>query len=129
VSELLPPFARNRMNRFPAAADPDVATNCYWAALNFFRATPDGSLSGLAEARAELDAHYDRIAADDLGFGDVLAFEAEGGRLLHTAVRILDDVWFTRNGHIPSRPWTLMALSDIEVRYGEGAKRGYRLRR
>ena len=128
VADLLPAFARDRINRFPTDAEPEDPRNCFWSALNFARPVPEARLARREVAQAELAARYRPVPLAEAGYGDVITFERDDGALVHAAVKIIGDLYFTRNGYIPARPWALIRLADLQLRYRRGVTKAWRLR-
>ncbi len=115
VVQLLPSFARERVNRFPAA-DENPRHDCHWSAMNFFRedpyveyATPDAMLK-------EVLAEY-QFVASDYRLGDLILLRNRQGLVLHSCVHIAGQVVFTKNGMSRLAPWVFMELPEVVARY------------
>ena len=52
-----------------------------------------------------------------LQFGDIILFGKSEHEILHAAVFIADDIVFTKNGSLESRPWMLMHLDQMKEYY------------
>ena len=131
VLYLLPSFARARAYTFPEGGDGSdgrARQNCFWTAMNFARATPDDTFSEEPRTREELKSAWVEVGRPELRLGDVMVVERLDGVLVHAAVHVAANVWFTRNGYVRSRPFVLMDYSDIITRYPEGLVRFYRRR-
>lgn len=118
VSHLLPPFARMRVNSYPApqsAAGP--VRDCYWTAFNFFCDEPDPRLAHDPDWPKELAQGYELVETPT--FGDLMLLLKPDGEPFHSAVYIADDVVFTKNGVNAKQPWMLMRLEDMLARYPE----------
>ncbi len=125
---VLPPFARRRLNTFPYPDDPP--RDCYWSALNFFATeTPADTFVDGAGALAALERDYVRVPFEARRFGDVILFVQRGVGPVHAANHVADDLVFTKNGSHFRRPWTLMPLAEVQQLYPEADElRAYRLR-
>ncbi len=118
VVHLLPPFARRRLYTYPHVIADGKAhmRDCHWTSLNFFNEVPDERLT-------DPDFQFKRLTNDyypvygDHELGDLVFFMAGSNQLYHTAVYIADDVLFTKNGALPSRPWMLVRLEDMQDYY------------
>jgi hypothetical protein len=72
VAQLLPEFARARLNRFLSIAEPQ--RDCHYAALNFFRAEPDERFGDHRVVAAAVNRCYDDIDFAAKRFGDLLDY-------------------------------------------------------
>ncbi len=124
---LLPPLPRERLDTFPAPDEPDY--DCFWTALNFF-SSPDDPLGndGTPGFKRTLRQRYVEIASGDARFGDLIVFWGRDDMPVHAANLIADDVVFTKNGGIKSRPWTLMHLREVQLLYPGTMARTWRRR-
>jgi hypothetical protein len=104
---LLPPSVRALVYTYPA---PDVAAerDCFWTAVRFLERT--GPSPGLAEIQREL-SRLVRVEGP-LQLGDVLLFSSRG-ELVHAAVYLAADVYFTKNGGHFSVPWLFARREDL----------------
>jgi len=118
VVHLLPPFARRRVNSYPAPLSPGQrAPDCYWTAFNFFNDTPDDRYFDDNIWRRELQQEYQ--LTDQPSLGDLVFLTRPDGVPIHCAVFIADDVVFTKNGANLRQPWKLMKMEDMLARYPE----------
>lgn len=128
VVNLLPPFARRRVNSFAFRDDPP--RDCYWTALHFFSLDqpPDEFVDGRG-AQAILERDYERVEWDARSFGDVILFAIPGAGPVHAANYVADDLVFTKNGGHMRRPWSLMPLAEVREIYPDATElRVYRMR-
>jgi len=114
--ELLPPFARDRLYRYPEPAinrgmTAERSRDCHWTALNFFNDEAEDRFAFGAAVAAAMKRAY-RPVDGRPRFGDLVVF-TEGDRHFHTAVYIADRIVFTRNGTRLSRPWMLMRMRHM----------------
>ncbi len=118
ISHLLPPFARQRLYTYPVPPEraPAINQDCHWTAFNFFNTEPDDRFSDENEVVKALDNDYYRVFGN-LQLGDIVMFFIEGNRAIHSAVYIAEDILFTKNGSIASRPWMLTTLEDMKGYY------------
>lgn len=114
VMNLLPPFARQRLNTYP---DPKAQppADCYWSALNFFNDPPDDRFHDPSIIVKELESNYDEATTPT--FGDVILLVTPDDFPIHSAVYIADNVVFTKNGGSERQPWLLMAMEDMLAHY------------
>ncbi|MFP4144311.1 MAG: hypothetical protein ACLFV3_04130 [Phycisphaeraceae bacterium] len=117
VAELLPPFARQRLGRYPDSTDPlpnGLSRDCHWSALNFFRDEPDDRFADAAHVTRVLEQTY--VAVEHPALGDLVVFSSDG-EIYHSAVWIAAGVVLTKNGPRPSRPWMLLPLEVMRNFY------------
>lgn len=118
---VLPPLPSSELYYFPTVVDnpangPPLVRDCNWTSLNFFRDVPDPEFANPDGAVHELKDNYYPVPGDPM-YGDVAAFTAPNGALIHTAVYIADDIYFTKNGASVIQPWMLARLSDLLATY------------
>lgn len=115
VAQLLPPFARKRLNTYPIQDPSTPATDCYWTAMNFFHDPADDHYYNPGVWQSELNANYTVVAQPT--YGDVILFLRPDNLPIHAVVFIADDVVFTKNGGNDRQPWLLMKWDDLFARY------------
>jgi hypothetical protein len=115
IVHLLPTFARERLYTYPAAAD--AGHDCFWTALNFFRAVPDEKFLDNTACMKELETNYAAVAKPV--FGDVILLLRPDNTPIHAAVFIADNIVFTKNGGSEGQPWLLMEWDDMMAHYPE----------
>jgi hypothetical protein len=117
IAQLLPPFARKRLNSypFPPLDSPGPAPDCYWTSFNFFSEPPDNRFIDPAIWLEELHTNY--TAVTNPVYGDLIFLLRPDDTPAHAAVYIADDVVFTKNGGNFRQPWTLMKWDDLVARY------------
>lgn len=115
VQNLLPPFARSRLNTFdtePGAPFRD----CHWTSVNFFSTQPTEPPVDPEALKRIILQDYRRIpAADQLG--DILLFRDAQQQVIHSCVHIADQIVFTKNGGDSTQAWVLMLLDDVRKFY------------
>jgi hypothetical protein len=122
VVNLLPPFARRRMNTYPGVSDPP--RDCYWTALNFFSVgDPGDALVAGAEVEAAMVNDYDRVPFESRGLGDVIFFVGPDGMPVHAVNHVAGDVVFTKNGGHFRQPWVLTTLDAVQEIYPDATER------
>lgn len=110
---LLPPFARERLYKFPQPTEAgDPRMDCHWTALNFFNETPDNRLQDADYASAYVREKFYPIGKPGM-CGDIVFLLDDKGGVLHSAVYIADDIVFTKNGVNFGQPWILMRLRNL----------------
>ncbi len=122
VIELLPVFARKRLNRFPDPSELEESVPaCHWSTFNFFNpGDPDPAFHTAAGVEEEIRKNYTRIESDPR-FGDVVLLDEPDGSSIHSAVFIADDMVFTKNGPSAATPWVLSTIEEMKAFY-PGAK-------
>lgn len=111
VVHLLPALVRALAYTYPA---PEVAAerDCFWTAVGFF----GGSATSLPEIEREMKRL--RPVEGPLQLGDVLLL-ASRGELVHAAVYVAADVYFTKNGGHFSVPWIFARREDLLELYDD----------
>ena len=116
VAELLPSFARSRLNTYPPPVNLDGSVqgifDCHWTCLNFWNTVPDTSFTDAAIAGRQFQTAYHKVDKPEQ-LGDVIMLTRPDGRGIHSAVFIGGDVVFTKNGAAITAPWMLARLSDV----------------
>jgi hypothetical protein len=117
VAHLLPAFARERLYTYPIPfVSEDLGRrDCHWSAMNFFSETPDDRFGDQRTVFEERKTNYHPIS-DELMLGDLLVY-ADQSEYYHSAIYIADDIVFTKNGPLASRPWTFMRLDQMKEFY------------
>ena len=115
---LLPTFARQRLYLYPPPPErePAAKRDCHWTAFNFFADQPDDRFCQEQEVVKTLEQDYYRVFGD-LKLGDIALFSNEPGKVTHSAVYVADDIFYTKNGSLSTRPWMLMRLEDMKDYY------------
>ena len=118
ISHLLPPFARRRVYTYPVPAEtlPAINRDCHWTALNFFEEAPNDAYCDPVTVAKTIVADYHRIYSD-FRVGDLALFVNGPDSYIHSEVYVADDVYFTKNGSLSTRPWMLMRLNDLKDYY------------
>jgi hypothetical protein len=120
VSQLLPAFARSRLNTFPPRVNLDGSVrgifDCHWTSLNFWNAMPDNRFTEPPVAAHEFLTAY-REVERPTQFGDVILLTNAAGQGIHSAVYIAGDVVFTKNGVSIAAPWIFMRLPEVVTYY------------
>lgn len=121
VAQLLPAFARARLNTFPPPVNLDGSLqgifDCHWTTLNFWNAMPDNSFTDSTVAGRRVDTAYRRLEGGPSQLGDIVMFTNPEGRGIHSAVFIAGDVVFTKNGASIAAPWILARLPEVFAYY------------
>ncbi|MFT3785407.1 MAG: hypothetical protein QM770_04475 [Tepidisphaeraceae bacterium] len=119
VVALLPPFARERLYGHvvnPTTAPDAVKQDCFWTAFNFFSEEPDNRINDFQYTAQVLQRDYVRVDAPS-ELGDLVLVVEPGGKAIHAANYIADDIVFTKNGLSPTQPWILGSLKDLVDTY------------
>ncbi|MEO6785488.1 MAG: hypothetical protein ABI318_05080 [Chthoniobacteraceae bacterium] len=131
ILAILPPIPSAQAYNYPVTLDPQshsllLGHDCHWTSLNFFRDTMDPQATDAANFTAELAASY-RAVSDDHRFGDVLVMAKPDGEIVHSAILIADDIFFTKNGSTNIYPWMFARLPDLLEQYSFLAPEGQQL--
>jgi hypothetical protein len=128
--ELLPPLPTSLMHAFPVPHNqlggPEVVKNCSWTAFNFFRDPPDSEFTNATYVVKKLETDYFPIQSDPR-YGDVAVFLTPGKYMIHVAVYLADDLYFTKNGDNPWHPWVISTSADLLEAFSFGLPEGQSL--
>ncbi len=116
IVELLPPFPRRLMYRYPDKGAYDPRVDCHWTSLNFWNDQPDNRYLDLANVRRDLQTLYAPVSGPAM-LGDIILFTISGGDVIHSAVCIADDIVLSKNGASGNSPWILTELGRLEEYY------------
>lgn len=114
IAHLLPPLPRKLLYTYPGEADTLMGErfDCHWTCLNFFRSQPNGRVWD-PNVRGEYFTEKFE-AADSLRYGDVVLLNDKAtGELVHSAVYLAADIFYTKNGEGLGHPWQLMRYGDL----------------
>ena len=95
---------------------PAPVRDCHWTSFNFFNDVADPQMSDPAYFMQKLKADY-VPAAGDPRYGDIAFFSKPDGGIVHSAVYLADDIFFTKNGATFTYPWMLETLTDLLKQY------------
>ncbi|MDF1824089.1 MAG: hypothetical protein P1U68_05580 [Verrucomicrobiales bacterium] len=113
IGHLLPPIARQNLNRYPE--QPDGLNGRYpdwfWTCYNFSRFSPVDVYADTDQSRALMEKAFAPVKAP-YTFGDMLLFNSRG-RVIHGCIYIADDIVYTKNGPGLLSPFILMRLQDV----------------
>jgi len=125
VRHLLPELPQRLLYTYKSASElkSSLPPNCHWTSLNFFYEEPQERFAQKGEIDRELVRSY-RSVSGTLRLGDIAVLFNKEGRIVHSAVFIADDVFFTKNGHHAAVPWILMSLDLMRECY-EAAEFGF----
>jgi hypothetical protein len=127
LANLLPPTPRRLLYRFPKPSDP--AWDCGWTALHFWDVELDETLPPNGALNETVAKHYEEVDPSAPMLGDVVVYQRADGTAIHTAVHLVDDLLFTKNGASFRRPWILSSRKEVEMIYFEAARvRAFRKR-
>ncbi|MDB4931438.1 MAG: hypothetical protein JWM10_3922, partial [Myxococcaceae bacterium] len=109
LATLLPPWARERLDTFPALNED--WTNCFWTSLRFLDRAPQvvGSFDVM---EAVLGADFERVSGAPR-FGDVALLRNGRGRPIHAANVLLAGYVYTKNGFGHLQAWRVAPLADV----------------
>jgi len=118
ITQLLPPFARQRIYTYPKTQNYNQAIkrDCFWTALNFFSEQPDDRFGDAEGTFKTFKQDYYRIFGNPQ-FGDVILYADDNRGVIHAAVYIAADIVFTKNGTTAARPWMFVRLKDMKDFY------------
>jgi hypothetical protein len=116
LTAILPPFPTNLLHTFPLPHNtlkgPEVIKNCSWTAFNFFRDEPDSEFTHATYVVKKLEDDYVPVNSDPR-YGDIAVFLNAQQQMVHVAVYLADDVYFTKNGENPWHPWVFSTESEL----------------
>jgi hypothetical protein len=117
VAMLLPPFARRHLyTYFTPSPTRNNNRDCLWTALSFFREDEEQMPTENEALQRIFREEYYPIGGN-LQLGDMVVIADEDGWLVHAAVYIADDLYFSKQGPNPARPWILMRLQEMKDFY------------
>lgn len=110
----LPPLAREVLYTTPISTVPNPLKlpDCHWSSLNFFAENPDDRMRDETFASKYIADHYYQIGKPGI-VGDLALFINPRNQVIHSAVYLADDVYFTKNGVDIAVPWILMREKDL----------------
>ncbi len=116
---ILPPFARKRVNTFPNPyLDEDYMTqNCHWSSMSFYKFKEELRFIGAGYAMEYLNANFTPVKSPPLAFGDLVQFITKDDKIVHSAIYIAGDLFFSKNGFSELSPWVLVPFSDMIATY------------
>ncbi|MBC8003770.1 MAG: hypothetical protein H7X97_14390 [Opitutaceae bacterium] len=118
ISNLLPPFARERLNTYPDVPPDESLTSpdCFWTALNFLRDPPDDRMLDSTYRMGILKSDFEATKGPPQ-LGDLLVFFDSKNAPFHSCVYVAGKLVFTKNGANVFSPWILMRDSDVIAIY------------
>jgi hypothetical protein len=118
ILHLLLPLPRKLLYTYPdiSYAAEGRLPDCHWTSLNFFNLNPQPFLLDTRLATSLVKQDFDKVEPP-YRYGDVLMFINPGGRAVHSATYLADDILFTKNGSNLLTPWLLMRLQDLSKLY------------
>jgi hypothetical protein len=120
VMHLLPEQPRGRLYAYPRAGEPSY--DCHWTSMNFDAPKPDARMLDERAVMAAVAAEYREVEGQEPDLGDVLLFTAADGSVLHSAVHVVEDIVYTKNGRGHWSPWVLSTRSEVQAIYFRTAK-------
>jgi len=119
--ELLPPFARAHLNRFPDVGSfGETPPACHWSTFNFFiNGETNPAFHTAAGVEKEIQENYVLVDSKPR-FGDIVLLNEPDGSTIHSAVFIADDMVFTKNGPSAATPWVLSTIGEMKAFYPVG---------
>lgn len=130
IITVLPPLPSSQMYFYPTPDNPlngpAPVRDCHWTSFNFFNDVADPQLSNQAYYMQKLKEDY-IPAPGDPRYGDIAIFSKPSGVVVHSAVYIADDIFFTKNGATFTYPWMLESLPDLLKQYSFQVEPGEKL--
>lgn len=111
---LLPPHARQNLNRFPNQSDalggryPDW----FWTCYNFFRFNPIDVYADSKDFVSLFESEFLSVPRAPYQFGDLIVLKSQE-EIVHGAIYIADNIVYTKNGSSPVSPTIFMKLRDL----------------
>lgn len=114
VALLLPPFVRERLYTYPLPTPETkgLSRDCHWSALNFFNEHPDDRFGRFDQIYPAIQNGYYPVPGRP-SFGDLVLFFAPDHNIIHSAVYVADDIFFTKNGPHFTSPWLLATQAEV----------------
>jgi hypothetical protein len=130
IITLLPPLPSSQMFVYPMPDNPlngpAPVRDCHWTSFNFFSDVADQQMSDPAHFMEKLKEDY-TPAAGDPRYGDIAFFSKPSGGVVHSAVYLADDIFYTKNGATFTYPWMLETMSDLLKQYSFQVEPGEKL--
>ncbi|WP_395742557.1 hypothetical protein [Prosthecobacter sp.] len=130
IATMLPPLPSSQLFVYPTPDNPlngpAPVRDCHWTSFNFFQDSPEQQLSDPAYFTQKLKEDY-TPAAGDPRYGDIAFFSTPSGGIVHSAVYLADDIFYTKNGATFTYPWMLETLSDLLKQYSFQVEPGEKL--
>ena len=131
IINVLPPLPSSQMFFYPQPDNPlngpAPVRDCHWTSFNFFNDQADQQMSDPAYFMQKLKEEY-TPAAGDPRYGDIAFFSKPGGGgVVHSAVYLADDIYYTKNGSTFTYPWMLETLTDLLKQYSFQVEPGEKL--
>lgn len=128
---ILPPLPTAQAYNYPITLNQHSGSvllnfDCHWTSLSFFHDSATTHPDDPAYLGKEIAENY-ALIADSPRFGDVLIMTLPGGEVIHSAVFIADDIFFTKNGSTAIYPWMFARLPDLLKQYSFRAPDGQQL--
>ncbi|MBB5035220.1 hypothetical protein [Prosthecobacter vanneervenii] len=130
VINMLPPLPSSQMFLYPMPDNPlngpAPIRDCHWTSFNFFNDVAEPELGNQDFYMQKLKEEY-IPAAGDPRYGDIALFTKPSGAIVHSAVYIADDIFYTKNGATFTYPWMLETLPDLIKQYSFQVEPGEKL--
>jgi hypothetical protein len=127
---VLPPLPSSQMFVYPLPDNPlngpVPVRDCHWTSFNFFNDVADQQMSDPDYFMEKLKEDY-TPAAGDPRYGDIAFFSKPSGGVVHSAVYLADDIFYTKNGATFTYPWMLETMSDLLKQYSFQVEPGEKL--
>lgn len=114
VTQLLPRFARARIDRYPTRDE--RGQDCNFTALNFFAQEPDARFLDPEVTARAWASEFQEVPLAEAALGDAIVVRRDGAQV-HAAVYVAADEVFTKNGATTRAPWALMRLRNLRALY------------
>jgi hypothetical protein len=127
LEDLLPPQPSSWLHSYPPPhnpmAGPEAIKNCSWTTFNFFSDVPDPTLSDAKRVVALLQSDYYPIDSDPR-YGDVAVLLNADKQMVHVALYLADDLYYTKNGENRWHPWIISARQAMLDQFSFGLPDG-----
>ena len=116
---LLPPFASERLYRFPRVNTDVARTDCFFSSGNFFNTELDSGFLDQSYFTNVLNTRFRKVSTPTYGDLILLARPVDNDwEAIHAAIYLAGDIAFTKNGSGVPHPWMLSTIADMEAEYG-----------
>lgn len=128
---ILPPLPAAQAYNYPITMNQQSGSillnfDCHWTSLSFFHDSSAPEPTNPAYFSKEIATNYAPVT-DAPRLGDLLIMTTPEGEIIHTAVFIADDIFFTKNGSTAIYPWMFAKLPDLLKQYSFRAPEGQQL--
>ena len=128
---ILPPLPTAQAYNYPITLNQQSGSvllnfDCHRTSLSFFHDAAGPEPADPSYFTREIAPSYSPVS-DSPRFGDLLLMATPNDEIIHSAVFIADNIFFTKNGSTAIYPWMFARLSDLLKQYSFRAPEGQEL--